>query len=149
MTWRRVLAALLGLGLTWPAAAAPAPTPTPFPAATPRTVALRVIMEEYRFTPASFALRSGDVVRLEIHNQGTVTHQFRSRIFRGVDVFVRTPGFDTRSERMEVIYVRPAGTAVIEFIRRTPGEYDYWCSATTDGRRHRDLGMQGKFVVAP
>ena len=32
---------------------------------------------------------------------------------------------------------------------RTPGEYEFWCGATTDGRRHRDLGMRGRFVVTP
>ena len=140
-----VLVGVLALGLTWPATAAPAPAPNP----SPLQVTIRVTMEEYRFTPATIALRSGQSVRLEIQNLGTAVHQFRSRVFQGVDVYLRTPGVDLRSEDVEAIYVRPGAIATIEFVRRTTGEYDYWCSATTDGRRHRDLGMRGKFTVSP
>ncbi len=156
MTSRHRRALLVGVVaglLAWPAAAAPAPTPPPTPKPSPTgtaaPVTITMTMEEYRFTPGTIALRSGGLVRLEIRNQGTVPHEFRSRIFRGVDVFALSPGVTTRSERLEVIFVRPGATALIEFRRRTPGEYIFWCGATVDGRRHQDLGMQGKFIVAP
>ena len=134
---RPVFLAVLLLVLAFPARAAALPT------------TMRVAMEEYKFSPATITLKAGEPVRLELQNLGAGPHQFRARVFRGVDVWVRTPGFDARSERMEVIVVRPGATATIEFTRRTPGEYEFWCGATTDGRRHRDLGMRGRFVVTP
>lgn len=126
-----------------PASAAPAPTP----AAQPRVV--RIVMDEYAYHPAAVTLKAGERVRLELVNAGAIQHQFRSSLFRGVDVYVRTPGFDTRSERMEVVYLRPRTLVTLEFSRKTPGEYDYWCSERAQGKRHRDLGMRGKFVVTP
>jgi plastocyanin len=110
---------------------------------------VRILLEEYRFVPGRVTLRAGETVRLELVNTGTVPHQFRSEIFRGIDVFIRTAGFDVRSERVEVIFIRPRAAAVVEFTRRTPGEYAFWCSERTDGVLHRDLGMEGRFVVVP
>ncbi len=113
----------------------------------PRLV--RILLEEYRFIPERVTLRAGETVRLELVNTGTVPHQFRSEIFRGIDVFIRTAGFDVRSERVEVIVIRPRAAAVVEFTRRTPGEYAFWCSERIDGIPHRELGMEGRFVVVP
>lgn len=138
---RVLVPALLILSLVLPAAAAPAAAPPPR--------VIRIVMDEYSFTPATIPLKAGELVRLELVNAGTVQHQFRSDIFRGVDVYVRTPGFDTRSERMEVIYIRPRNLVTIEFARRTPGEYAFWCSERANDKRHRDLGERGKFVVSP
>ncbi|MDQ7821041.1 MAG: cupredoxin domain-containing protein [Armatimonadota bacterium] len=132
----------LGIGLILTAAAGRAQAP---PA--PRLV--RILLEEYRFVPDRVTLKAGETVRLELVNTGTVTHQFRSEIFRGIDVFIRTAGFDVRSERVEVIWIRPRAAAVVEFARRTPGEYRFWCSERTDGVLHRELGMEGRFVVIP
>lgn len=109
---------------------------------------IRVVLEEYRITPALITLKSGERVRLQIQNVGTVRHEFRSTVFRGVNVWIRTTGFDLRVERFEVAWIRPASSVLLEFARRTPGEYTFYCGATTsEGRRHRDLGMTGKFVV--
>lgn len=138
----RGVVVLLILAFVLSAAAAAAPAP-----ASPRVI--RIVMEEYKVTPATISLKAGERIRLELVNAGTVQHQFRSDIFRGVDVYVRTPGFDTRSERMEVIYIRPRNLVTIEFARRTPGEYAYWCSERANGKRHRDLGERGKFIVTP
>lgn len=120
----------------------------PTAAQAPRVI--RVVLEEYRITPAVIALKSGERVRLQIQNVGTVRHEFRSTIFRGVNVWVRTAEFDLRVERFEVMVIRPAASVLLEFARRTPGEYPFRCGATaSDGRRHVDLGMTGKFVVSP
>jgi uncharacterized cupredoxin-like copper-binding protein len=111
---------------------------------------IRVVLEEYRITPAAITVKSGERIRLEVQNGGTVTHEFRSAIFRGIEVTVRTQGFDVLTERFEVLSVRPTWIATLEFTRRTPGEYQFWCGAITpDGKRHIDLGMVGKFVVVP
>lgn len=120
----------------------------PTTAQAPRVI--RIVLEEYRITPALIPLKSGERVRLQIQNVGTAAHQFRSTIFRGVNVWVRTAGFDLRVERFEVVVVRPAASVTLDFARRTPGEYLFWCGATTtEGRRHLELGMNGKFVVSP
>lgn len=120
------------------------------PAAAQPTRTIRVVLEEYRITPAVITIKSGDRIRLEVQNSGTMTHEFRSMIFRGVEVTVRTQGFDALTERFDVLSVRPAWIATIEFTRRTPGDYEFWCGAITpDGKRHIDLGMIGKFVVIP
>ncbi len=140
---RLTLIAILILVPLLSAAAAPAPTPPP----SPRVV--RIVMDEYSFTPSTVQLKAGETIRLELVNAGTVQHQFRSTIFRGVNVYVRTPGFDTRAERMEVIYIRPRVLVTLEFSRKTPGEYEFWCSERSNGKRHRDLGERGKFVVVP
>ena len=111
---------------------------------------VRVVLEEYRITPAVITIKSGERIRLEVQNVGTVTHEFRSRVFRGVEVMILTQGFDVRVERFELVAVRPSSIATLEFTRRTPGEYQFWCGRiTSEGRRHIDLGMAGKFVVQP
>lgn len=117
-------------------------------AQTPRL--LRVVLNEYRITPASITIRSGERIRLEVQNAGTIVHEFRSTLFRGVEVLVRTQGFDVRAERFELVAVRPTWIATLEFTRRTPGEYEFFCGMiTADGRKHADLGMMGKFIVLP
>jgi uncharacterized cupredoxin-like copper-binding protein len=119
-------------------------------AAAPPPRVIRVVLEEYRITPAAIPLKAGERVRLEILNAGTMRHEFRSTVFRGVDVWVRAAAFDLRAERLEVVVIRPGASAALEFARRTPGEYPFWCgAAASDGRAHRDLGMNGRFVVTP
>lgn len=121
----------------------------PPPAAVQAPRLIRVTLEQYKITPAVIPLKSRERVRLQIQNVGTVVHEFRSPIFRGVNVWIRTAGFDVRMERFEVVWVRPGAVVLLEFSRRTPGEYPFYCGATTsEGRRHRDLGMIGKFVVS-
>ncbi len=111
---------------------------------------IRVVLEEYRISPAVITIKAGERIRLEVQNAGTVTHEFRSRVFRGVEVMILTQGFDVRVERFELVAVRPSSIATLEFTRRTPGEYQFWCGRiTSEGRRHIDMGMVGKFVVLP
>lgn len=129
---------LIALLLGAPSAAAQAPR------------VIRVVLEEYRITPAVITLKSGERIRLQIQNVGTMRHEFRSTVFRGVNVWLRTTEFDLRMERFEVVVIRPAASVTLDFARRTPGEYPFWCGATTsEGRRHVDLGMTGKFIVSP
>lgn len=134
---RSALPALLIFLIALPTAAGPAPR------------LIRIQMEEYAFLPPTIALKSGEPIRLELENVGTVQHQFRSDIFRGVDVWVRTAGFDVRAERTELVVVRPGATVTLELVRRNPGVYEFWCGELTNGRRHSDLGMRGRFIVTP
>ena len=103
-----------------------------------RTVAaggpLTVTATEYKFTPASFVLKTASSgptpVKLVLKNTGAVAHDIH--VVRGGQDLGGTPIF-------------APGQTQDATVTLTPGSYELICTVGD----HQQLGMRGKLVVAP
>lgn len=110
-------------------------TPGPLAATPVRSIA--VTLGDYRFTPDSITVASGETVQLELTNTDSVTpHNFTLKDeAAGLDVDV-----DVSAGRTEIVDITPL----------TPGEYKYYCNKKLlFMKSHRDRGMEGTLIVAP
>jgi uncharacterized cupredoxin-like copper-binding protein len=83
-------------------------------------------MTEYKFTPDTITVKSGQAVTVELQNKGTVVHDFHIP-----DLNVASPEVD------------PGKSAQVTFTPDKPGTYQFEC--TQPG--HAQAGMTGSLVV--
>lgn len=141
---KRTLAALAAAVLVSPwsgpvfrvlaAAAEPAP-----PAGDWQVV--RVVADEYRFTPSHVTAVAGLPLRIEIENRGSEQHEFRSRLLREHLADVELAGGTVRGRGVESVVVEERRTAVIKILAPAAGQYDFEC------RIPSHHGMDGVIVI--
>lgn len=94
-----------------------------------RTASMTIAVEaaEYRFSPSSFVVKQGEVVRFTVHNAGKAPHEFEFEAL-GVEALI------------------PPGESVDVVVRADkPGKYALIC----DLPGHLAAGMQGTLTVLP
>lgn len=104
-----------------------------------RTV--RIDLDEYRFTPDRITLRAGEPVRIELHNIGNEDHEFRSPLFAGPLIEVKSGGVTVSGTGIHSVLVDNGSTAVIQWLSPEPGTYLFEC------RIPSHHGMDGEIVV--
>jgi plastocyanin len=134
----RTRLAQLGAAATLLAAMAIAP-PSPIApdvaAAQPEgATQVAVIMGDYYFSPSSISVKANEPIQFVAPNIGSDRHRLNFQM-AGSDERVRS---DDTGE---------GGIVMLTQTFTTPGVYQMWCSAATDGVSHRDLGMTGTLTV--
>ena len=87
---------------------------------------INVSAKEYAYTPATITVKSGENVKINFTNSGTVTHNLT---IQGLNLATKSIG--------------PGETDSISFVAPAAGSYTFYCSI--DG--HKDLGLTGTLVV--
>lgn len=114
------------------------PRPTPNPNAGP-PVTFRLDGTEFSFTPADLAANSGQVVRIELKNVGSVEHTFvmpNKTKAEDAEPWVTHDG-------KQVAKAGAAATGRGNFVAPSPGEYVFYC----DVPGHAQSGMFGTIVI--
>ncbi len=109
-----------------------------------RTVAIRTT-DAMRFDPASLAVKQGETLRLQIHNEGRLPHEFvlgtKEEIAEHAEMMRQMPNMvhaDASSVR-----VAPGGSAEIVWTFSKAGKFFYACLIPG----HWEAGMQGQVTV--
>jgi len=98
---------------------------------------IQVQLGDYRFTPDTITVQSGETVRLELTNTDKLTpHNLTLKSeSAGLDVDV-----DVRAGKTEVLDITPLA----------PGSYEFYCNKKLLFlKSHRDHGMKGTLIVVP
>ncbi len=110
----------------------------------PKSVDLSVEMTDFKFDPDTFTVPAGSTVNLEMHNMGSLEHEYVIMIF-GKDA---TIPFDDDDEP-NVYWEHELETGEEETVTFTapsePGEYNVVCG--TAG--HLEAGMRATLIVTP
>ncbi len=88
---------------------------------------VRIVSEEYRFTPSKILLDTRQPIRIEITNHGHEQHEFRSSLFRDQLIDVETDAAVVRSKDLVSIIIEENHTAVIKIIAPPAGRFDFEC----------------------
>jgi len=111
-----------------------------------KTVALTA--SEFKFTPASLAVKVGERLALVISNRGGMRHEFLSPLLKSArDIEIKVDGVKAEVGSVEEVEVEPRHTVTIEVTATRAGTYTFWCGETFHGKLHRDLGMKGTITV--
>lgn len=89
-------------------------------------VEFTVAGSNFKFSPAEMRVKQGDIVRVTLTNDDTMSHDWRLDEFNAATKVIKSGERDT-----------------IEFVAEQAGEYEYYCSVG----RHRQMGMVGKLIV--
>jgi plastocyanin len=91
-------------------------------------------MDDYRFVPGEITVRVNEPVEFVLTNVGADRHRVNFAL----------PGSDDRVRSDDAMggEMRTLSTAF-----PVAGRYEMWCSVSTDGVSHRDLGMVGTLTV--
>ena len=87
---------------------------------------------EYYLDPSEVRVKAGVRVVLTFENEGNILHAL---VIENESLGVK----------IEVPLVSPGTSATVEFTIDTPGRYDLYCPVGF----HRQLGMEGVFIVEP
>jgi len=111
-----------------------------------RTVTIRTT-DAMRFDPATLAVKQGETLRLRIHNDGKLAHEFvlgtQAEIAEHAEMMRQMPGMvhtDAHSVR-----VAPGQSGEIVWTFSRPGHFLYACLIPG----HWEAGMQGSVTVSP
>jgi plastocyanin len=110
--------------------------PSGLQAATP-TRSIPVKMGDYRFSPDSVTVQTGETIQLELTNTDNLTpHNFTLQAEEaGLNVDI-----DVSAGKTEVVDITP----------RAPGTYTFYCNKKLPFMKsHRNHGMEGTLIVAP
>jgi uncharacterized cupredoxin-like copper-binding protein len=121
--------------------------PTPIPLAE-----LSLTTTDIAFDTNRLEVRVGQPVRLTLHNEGVLEHDFSIMLMPhtgevmggGMEGEMAGHDMSHMSEEPDIHVVAPAGDSrTVEFVPSEPGEYEFIC--TTTG--HKEAGMVGTLVV--
>ena len=102
-------------------------------------------LTEYRFQPDVLTFQSSRPVKLTLHNQGTVMHEFITDALRDLEVDVTVNGVVAETLGVAELEVPPQARVVLQFTPRQPGEFPFACRAEKP-RDHFREGMSGKLI---
>jgi len=128
---------------------------------------IRVTMENFSFVPNHLEIPSGERVKLEFHNKGSVTHAFmagnmltkklegfKQGLFEGVEVTKTVNGKTTQKtydDKSLMLGVKPGESGSLIFVMpdKKRGTYEFGCFKTdgTGGTKHYKVGMKGSVRV--
>jgi plastocyanin len=100
------------------------------------TTEVAIIADDYHYDPPDLVVNANEPIQFVMPNIGADRHRLNFQM-EGSDERVRSD--DTGG----------GGVVVVTHTFTVPGVYQMWCSATTDGVSHRDLGMVGTLTVLP
>jgi uncharacterized cupredoxin-like copper-binding protein len=110
-----------------------------------RTITLSM-SDAMRFTPDRIAVRQGETVKLAIHNDGKMLHEFvlgtRQELDEHAALMVKFPTMEHSEPYMA--HVPPGQTGQIVWTFNRAGEFDFACLIAG----HYQAGMVGKVHVA-
>ena len=111
-----------------------------------RTVAIRTT-DAMRFDPATLAIRTGETLRLRIHNEGKLPHEFvlgtQAEIAEHAEMMRKMPGMGHADPHSVRVAPGQSGEIVWKFDRA--GKFLYACLIPG----HWEAGMQGTITVGP
>jgi uncharacterized cupredoxin-like copper-binding protein len=114
------------------------------PQAIQRTIDVRM-SDAMRFTPERIRVRLGETVRLRVHNDGQVLHEFvlgtRPENEAHAALMVKFPGMEHDEPYMA--HVRPGQRGEIVWTFNRAGEYEFACLIAG----HYQAGMFGRVTV--
>jgi plastocyanin len=93
-----------------------------------------ILMGDYDFRPSAVTVRANEPIRFVLPNVGADRHRVNFAL----------PGSD---DRVRSDATGGGGTVILDTTFTVPGVYEMWCSVSTDGVSHRDLGMVGTLTV--
>ncbi len=110
-----------------------------------RTVEFRM-SDDMRFTPDRLQVRQGETLRLRIHNDGKLLHEFvlgnKAVLDEHAALMVKFPNMEHDEPYMA--HVSPGQTGEIVWTFNRAGEFDFACLIAG----HYQAGMVGKVSVA-
>ncbi len=113
------------------------------------TQQVRLVTEEYRFTPNTVSLTVGQPVEITLADSGKLAHDLKSDIPVSNLAYQRAAN-DADEQRANSqngtmdVDVNSGSTSQITFVPTRPGTYQFFC----DVPGHKGAGMVGTFVVA-
>lgn len=114
------------------------------PSSAVRSITVRMD-DTMRFMPAQFAVAQGETVRLVIHNDGQLLHEFvlgtRDTLQEHAELMQRFPGM--QHDEPYMAHVPPGGTAEIHWTFNRPGPVDFACLING----HYQAGMTGQIDI--
>lgn len=111
--------------------------------ADPTPQALRVEINEFRFTMDRFSLEGERPVVLTLVNNGKMQHEFASDLFAGGDAEVELDGVIVGGKQIEEVELAPGKSVKVTFTPQKKGKVDFIC----DLPGHREKGMIGSVSV--
>jgi uncharacterized cupredoxin-like copper-binding protein len=116
------------------------PTPTP---ASPANGVLALHAAEWRYQPSRIVLHQGEQVRIELHNDGKIIHNFKIDNLK-VDVAESNSTGPLSAHTGELFVGADAGKAgTLVFTPKETGTFTFYCTVP----QHRQLGMKGTLIV--
>lgn len=116
------------------------PTPTP---ASPEHGVLSVHAAEWRFQPSRIVLHQGEQVRIELHNDGQILHDFKIEKLEA-DVAESNSTGPLSAGKGELFVGADSGKdGTLVFTPKQAGAFTFYCTVP----RHRQLGMKGTIIV--
>jgi uncharacterized cupredoxin-like copper-binding protein len=111
-----------------------------------RTVSF-TMTDDMRLTPDRLEVKQGETLRLVVHNQGQVMHEFvlghKAELDEHAALMVKFP--DMEHDEPYMAHVPPGETGEIVWTFNRAGEVDFACLIAG----HYQAGMVGKITVAP
>lgn len=105
-------------------------------AATPAR-SVSVTMGDYRFSPDSIRVQSGETIRLALVNTDSLTPH-------NVTLKAEAAGLNVN------IVVSAGGTEILDITPLAPGTFEFYCNKKLPFMKsHRHRGMEGALIVAP
>lgn len=112
--------------------------PTPNPNAGP-PITIKLESKDFEFIPNVEAATNGQGVRIELHNLGSVEHNF---VFPTKTIAEDPEPWATNDGKL-IAKAQPGSTGKGGFTAPAPGEYAFYCNVPG----HAALGMHGVFTV--
>ena len=111
-----------------------------------RTVEVRM-GDDMRFTPAQMTVRRGDTLRLRVHNDGKVMHEYvigtPAENAKHAELMVKFP--DMEHDEPYMAHVPPGQMREIVWTFNRPGTFEFACLIAG----HYQAGMKGLITVEP
>ena len=131
-----LLALLAACGASGPSG----PTPTP---AAPANGVLALHAAEWRFEPSRIVLHQDEPVRIELHNEGKILHDFKIDKLKA-DVAESSSTGPLSAGKGELFVGADAGkSGTLVFTPKETGTFTFYCTVP----QHRQLGMKGTLIV--
>jgi uncharacterized cupredoxin-like copper-binding protein len=116
------------------------PTPTP---ASPENGVLALHVAEWHYQPSRIVLHQGEQVRIELHNDGKILHDFKIDKLKA-DVAESNGTGPLTAGKGELFVGADAGKdGTLVFTPKETGTFTFYCTVP----QHRQLGMKGTLIV--
>ncbi len=137
-----VAEALLGLALLVACGGEQASGPTPTPAS-PENGVLALHAAEWRFQPSSIVVHQGEQVRIELHNDGQILHDFKIDKLKAGVAESNSTGPLSAGKGELFVGADSGKDGTLIFTPKERGSFTFYCTVP----RHRQLGMKGTLIV--
>jgi uncharacterized cupredoxin-like copper-binding protein len=137
-----VAEALLGLALLAACGGEQASGPTPTPAS-PENGVLALHVAEWHYQPSRIVLHVGEQVRIELHNDGKILHDFKIDGLKAEVAESHSTGPLSGSPGDVFVGADTGKGGTLVFTPKETGTFTFYCTVP----QHRQLGMKGTLIV--